>query len=138
MDFVALQQHASLFRIAGEGGKDGGRFDALHRHLERNIVHQCIASGLLGDSPGLSHSGRLLIEFRDHHGEHIACGMLADEDIEVPVTWQQVQRMTARLLAIEPGKGLLLTLRQETAIVLASKEDEPRIGTWWIDAEAWR
>ena len=64
--------------------------------------------------------------------------MLADEDIEVSVTWQQVQRMTARLLPIEPGKGLLLTLRQETAIVLASKEDEPRVGTWRIDAEAWR
>src|SRR6266566_311411 len=78
------------------------------------------------------------VQFRADQGEHIRCGILSEEDVEMPVVGNHVQRMITLAPRIEEVESTLLAFRQETVIVHAGEERKARRGRGLLRDEARR
>ena len=78
------------------------------------------------------------VQRRQHHRKGVARGMLADEDIEMAVVVEHLQRVAAGLVAIEPFEAAALALPLETVVAPAGDEGESGIaaGRRFVDGTA--
>src|SRR5437868_3377188 len=67
----------------------------------------------------------VLIQFRADQGKHVSGGILAEENIEVSIIRNHVQRMIAFVPRIKEIESPLLAFGQKAMVVHARQESEP-------------
>ena len=68
------------------------------------------------------------VQFRADQGEHIRCGILSEEDVEMPVVGNHVQRMITFAPGIKEVKSALLAFGEKTVVIQAREKGEPGRG----------